>query len=745
MASDVPAYLKASELLKACWITSGPTLVAFGGQRLLIAYPLHISKGQHSSERWIDPRYLECQWEVYVLNLSNNKEDHVKVLFCGERRSGVGPEVIIGLSNASFNQLETQSSKRPSPYIRLDLLSLPWSIYDNEPVEVESLNIGSSLWQQSSSDTVSRLGIGFFPADLDPYVVSCSELIPAVSSMGTDSSSDLPPRDALVPEVSHDLVIGTTDKRLIRCKNGEVTVVIDLEDVPSSLHFAVMAGGQGVLFVKSNSMEGRVVAMCLETHRRLQVWMGIENIGIGDYQMIGHEQVALLQKQNTSCGFHHSTPSLCPVDLVITDLRQCILLESNTEKAAEEQRIINMKAMRRELETRNVAGVSQLKNAEKEREKKAELLLSSCQLMQTIAGQHGLPKQMARALQIDAYMLTKTQNSSISLVQAKGVYTMVCGRMLTVMIHVQSIAPRNLSLNNVSLMLTTLQGQLHGMSSSLKLLLPDDGVKRLIVAVPLSIAMFKNQIINVVLTAVVSFTEEHKAHASRACNLHFSVKDQHSSQGVVAKESDYGTLQWNFMQWIFTVQLNESALCGNCEPELSPLSKREVCDWRQLWVTNIEEKCAYLPEIIKGALKMFDRPGYQNADYPVRAKELVSRGLFAWADATVLCLQNVSMITLRAEASEDLELMLHLLITHLKAHHFKLLPPLSSPDVLKCVGQVVHALLKEIASILSLINIKESGAMQHSDRVCPFTVSSNLKKAQILTDQLLIMLLSFNN
>eukprot|EP01018_Ginkgo_biloba_P016460 Gb_41041 [translate_table: standard] len=96
--------------------------------------------------------------------------------------------------------------------------------YSDQPMKQSWVKI----YQKSASLLCNEL----FPATLNPFSISCSRLVPADPPSLVSIVSKL---DRQHPERFPDIIIGTYDCKILKCRHGKMIADVSLENIPLSL------------------------------------------------------------------------------------------------------------------------------------------------------------------------------------------------------------------------------------------------------------------------------------------------------------------------------------------------------------------------------------------------------------------------------------------------------------------------------------------------------------------------------
>lgn len=271
-------------------------------------------------------------------------------------------------------------------YIRMDLYSLGcYLLHKAQNNPCHSMN---QTWVKIYEKSASLLCNELFPTDLNPFAISCIKLVPADPSSLAFTALGL---DRQQSKSFPDVIIATYDCKILKCRHGKIVADAFVKDVPLSLAFAAVAGGQGVLLATLSGADQNVIAFCCETLQQLQVWSNVANVAVGDFQLAGHEQVLLVK-----CPSSYK-PGPFPLEeflnsIFITDFRrfgfvglsdQQQELKFSERFQAIDHKSRHMQAVARFLEARIEAGRLQEQHLQLLMEKKE----ASCEIfMQTYGG-----------------------------------------------------------------------------------------------------------------------------------------------------------------------------------------------------------------------------------------------------------------------------------------------------------------------------------------------------------------------
>ncbi|XP_057839860.2 uncharacterized protein LOC131049802 isoform X2 [Cryptomeria japonica] len=453
-----------------CLLTNGPTTIALVSGKILLMYHHHVRDSKHFHDEY---KAVEPMWIAYILNIDQICVDaDIRLLFAHDGNSACTPEVVLGISNVSKSlmscQRANQNLRRSNvdwKYIRLDLYSLGCYMLQLNIAENYSNYSVEQPWMQMYKETDSLLCNEIFPADLNPFAISCIKLVPVDPLSLVADSSVL---EGTKSESFPDIIIGTYDHKVLKCRHGKIIANAYLNDAPVSLNFAVVAGGQGVLLATIASSEQNVIALCCETLQQLEVWSNVGNVITGDFRLVGHDQVLLLKSPA------HCKLGIFPMEdllssIIITDLKwygfsglndlqQELKFADSFEATVHKSQHIQTVA--RFLETRIEAERSQEKQLKLQMEKKKHLLESSCELMEGLTSRHSLAFVEQNSLLESKNSKSKIKGGHLPLVELEQVYHALQGRTWFIVIGIWSRVPRGLILDKATLLLVTVKGQI---------------------------------------------------------------------------------------------------------------------------------------------------------------------------------------------------------------------------------------------------------------------------------------------
>eukprot|EP00249_Psilotum_nudum_P024307 c29148_g1_i4 orf=238-2658(-) len=661
--------------VEECWITDGPIVVAVCKEVLLVARPWIEHKFPDCSSYKRVDRTKEQSWDAYILSLKDFGDGiHIRTIFCGDLKNFAEPELLMCIQSLPVeDSLKTTLPARSNNewvYIGLSLHTVSFS--NGQPASYEG-SPSQLCWWEIPCKSVFKFCNDLLPLELHPDLISCVEFVPANPYTTVTSLSSWPYQSSDLAAVASDLVVGLHNGKLLKSRHGCIIAEVDLRDSPFSLQFAVVAEGQGILLVDFNTMENKVVALSAETLEELQAWTGIQNATAGDLQMLGHEQIVLLMNSKSEHEIAASFNDECFASMQITDLRRSICVDVNGQlhelecrgTAIKDHKSHSLKAIAKSLQLRVEAGLAHLCQLEKQRAGKVAILQSSCQLMQDMVMQHNFFETSTTLSKPseESGMLSLPRKSRY--VEATLFQQGTCGRTWFVIIDIRNVGPRGTVLHNVSLLMTTIQGQITSSSSTVESLSAGEGCKRLVAAVSLSNMPIVTYLpmVNVIASTVVSWD-----------GAGFGMQESKglSVEVDIENSEKYERNQRFHAEWICNIQVDSMNLTRSSEPENIPLDFRQVAPRFSFFIKarTKEERMLFI-DAFQSILQMKLR---QSSD-PTESKlndnstqEFVSAKCMLWADATVLSIGDIHGVTLRAEDFHHLTALKACLLAKLEDH-----------------------------------------------------------------------------
>eukprot|EP01018_Ginkgo_biloba_P016461 Gb_41040 [translate_table: standard] len=541
--------------------------------------------------------------------------------------------------------------------------------------------------------------------------------------------------------------------------------------------FAVVTEGQGVLLATLAGVEQKVIAFCCETLKQLQVWSSVANVVVGDFQLAGHDQI-LLVKSLASAEPKSFSVENCWDSMFITDFKKSEGFEGIHQKSR------HVEAVARFLEVRIEAGKFQEKQLQLQMEKKEDLLKSSCQLMEEMIARPILASIEERSLLARNHSKSIMKGNGLHLAKIEHLYHGLQARTWLLVISVRSIAPRisesslpknsnygtcfslklmsfilarvsacrGLILDNATLLLTTVQGQIAGSTSTVRSLNAQDKSYKFVVAVPLRnfMAFASFPVVNIMLTAGLTCEDiVHHQATEISCHEHNPSYRKFGS-GVEEKHMCLHT------EWLGRICIDKNDLIRQFVPTVGE---------NQLFILRprAENDPLKLPSEIKSVLSM-EYCGKEYGDLEVmksRTCELVTASTCPFGQATICIFKDAALVSLCAEDHELLSCMASLLIAHF-GHHIQIITlslyslqsfllhcgcfkivlydivqSISCEDMLEYLFSFIGMLLGELA--LKGCNHKSNQSEPGQNPI----VEEHLRNSELLTDQTCLHLIPF--
>jgi hypothetical protein len=506
--------------------------------------------------------------------------------------------------------------------------------------------------------------------------------------------------------------------------------------------FAAVAGGQGVLLATLSGADQNVIAFCCETLQQLQVWSNVANVAVGDFQLAGHEQVLLVK-----CPSSYK-PGPFPLEeflnsIFITDFRrfgfvglsdQQQELKFSERFQAIDHKSRHMQAVARFLEARIEAGRLQEQHLQLLMEKKKHLVKSSCKLMEEMIvrpiwafiEKHSL---LARKKSVSV------KRNGLHLMEIEQLYHGLQGRRWLLLIGLRSKAPRGLILDGATLLLTTVQGQIAGSTSTVRIIDVEDKLYKFVVAVPLrnftAFSCFPS--VNVMLKAWLTY-EKGVHHQSTGSPGH-EHNPPHKKFSYVFEE----TRRYLHTEWLGRICIGQNDLIRQFVPKGLSHAIREVGE-NQLFIFRAKavNDPFQLPYEMKSVLCMDFCGKEQNYLQMIQGGtcELVTRSSHPFGHAYIYIFKDITLLTLCAEDSELLSCMGALLISHF-GHQYDIFHSGTFEHMLESILTFTGTFLQELG--LGVFTLKSSHAVQGEDQ----TMQDHLKVLESLTDQACLHLIPF--
>ncbi|KAH9318218.1 hypothetical protein KI387_019987, partial [Taxus chinensis] len=537
-------------------------------------------------------------------------------------------------------------------YIRLDLYSLGCYV-----LNIAQNNSDYSVEQLWNSD--SLLCNEIFPTNLNPFTISCLKLVPVdPSSLASDASG-------LERGSFPDIIIGTYDYKILKCRHGKIIADAYLTNVPVALTFAIVAGGQGVMLTTLANTEQNVIALCCETLQQLEVWSNVGNVITGDFQLVGHDQVLLVKGPLHSKASTFSLKDLL-CSMIITDFKRSGFIGLNDSqqelKFADRFEAISHKsrhiqAVARFLETRIEVGKSQEQQLKLQMEKKKHLLESSCELMEGLTSRHNLTFVEENSLVESTNSRSKVKVGGLHLVEIEQAYHGLRGRTWFIIVGVWSRVPRGLILDEATLILVTVEGQISGSTSSIRRINTRDKLYKFVVGVPLQnfMAFPCFPVVNIMLKAWLT---------SEETVYHQPAKSAAEEHGLSRSNIVEGTQRRLHTEWIGRICIQKNDLIRQFVPQGLSHVIRGVGESQVFMFKPKGENDPFtLPCEIKSALCMdYSRNEYNNLQVKEsRICELVTLSTSPLGEACIYIFKDVAFLSLYAEDSGFLSCMAALL------------------------------------------------------------------------------------
>lgn len=732
-----------------CLLTNGPTIVASMCGKILVVYPNYVGDIKHgdqchSSEFWGEYKDVEHSWVTYIVNFNEiiNGAD-VKVLFAHDGTAASTPEVVLGTNSACMDIMSPQQETNNLQglqvgwqYIRMDLYSLGCCLLHK--AKNNSCHYMNQTWVKVYEKSTSFLCNDLFPTDLNPFAISCIKLVPADPSSLAFTALGL---DKQHSKSFPDVIIATYDCKILKCRNGKIVADAFLKDVPLSLAFAVVAGGQGVLLATLSGADQNVIAFCCETLQQLQVWSNVANVVIGDFQLAGHDQVLLVKSPSYKPGPFPLEEFLNSI--FITDFKSFGLvglsdrqqeLKFSERFQAIDHKSRHMQNVARFLEARIEAGRLQEHHLQLLMEEKKHLVKSSCKLMEEM-----IVRPMRSFFEKHSPLARKKYESikgnGLRLMEIEQLYHGLHGRRWVLLIGVRSKARRGLILDGATLLLTTVQGQIAGSTSTARRIDVEDKLYKFVVEVPLrnftAFSCFPS--VNVMFKAWLTY-EEGVHHQSIGSPVH-EHNPPHKKFSYVFDE----THRCLHTEWLGRICIGQSDLIRQFVPRGLSHAIREVGE-SQLFIFRPKAVTDpfQLPHEMKSVLCM-DFCGKEYDDLQMikrRTCELVTRSSSPFGHAYVYILKDITLLTLCAEDSEFLSCMGSLLISHF-GHQYDVCQSGTFEHMLESILAFTGTFLQELGP--GSFTLKSSHAVRGDGQ----SMDDHLKVLELLTDQACLHLIPF--
>ncbi|KAH7440067.1 hypothetical protein KP509_04G089600 [Ceratopteris richardii] len=454
---------------EGCWLVNGPVvMVQVHGKVMVVQYSA--SDRLQCFGTSLAVADIDGDWHALLLNFDDIKMiKGIRFLYFGELGAFQADKMLLSLQISSKAEIAPSCS-----------FTLPGH---NDGGFIEGLNFVSISTSEMShkiskcicnSEKVKELEV------LQNLLEVCNDLFPSDICLDLISCICFIPRDsdacyALNLESSyHDVVVGDWSGKITKYRMGAVTAEIDLNNASISIKFAVVAEGQGILLCTADETVGGVSALCAETLHLLKAWEAVEDVVIGDFQMVGHDQLLLLSKSLGSEGLgHYLTPEQ------LTDMKaQEFIPPVFSVEAKYSHKAEKIRAIADCLRSRMEAGLIQCRGIVDQIVERADLIKSSCVLLQEIANRNSLSLLPDRD---DSHMFSPTRQFLDASVLRHG----LCGRNLFLVVMVENIVPSDVLLKDVSLSLSMIGGPVSGSTSVIKSLCRTDGKKHLVASVSL--------------------------------------------------------------------------------------------------------------------------------------------------------------------------------------------------------------------------------------------------------------------
>lgn len=643
------------DAIQDCWLADGPLFVA---QRDGKFATVSNSVCQRSDSFKITDHTRERFWNASMLNLEGICDTGmIRALCFGDLKAFAEPELLlcIQLSHPIDFDATAQRVRAEWDFVTLPLGSLAFSNSGNTIYHNYSPN---SSWQQIPLENGIRACNQLFSRDICPDLISYIEIVP-MDPVTTVSSLHTSPCDIENGEIMHDIAVGFWDGKIVKYRLGNAVAKCELEYPPISLHFAIVAGGQGVLLAVLDGKQNEVVALCAETLKILREWTGVQDVVVNDFQMVGHDQLLLLSSlpegkvQSTSLSDNFS------MSMQLTDMEKSFSsgLQPPAQPelpgaASEAHKIHSLKAISQCLKSRVEAGLAQMKQLEQQMETKAELVQSSCKLLQDMVVKHE-----SSAAPPDVGPNEKL-GSRRGFVQASVRQHGMCGRTWFLLVDVQNIAQEGIILHELSLSLTTVRGQISSSSSVVKSLSTTEEKNHLVAAA--SVMNLPNvsslPTIHIMVNLKVS-----KGNSGHSLHLLPAIHTQEVREGRY----------WMHTAWVGQVQIDGIHITGCLEPASVPLEFREVASTHTFIIqTSSEEQIMQVVDAMKLILNMEERKNSDDMQFRLqkgRRHELVAKHSLLWADTTITSSGKIHMVTMRAEDTKHLSVLKACLMTKLES------------------------------------------------------------------------------
>ncbi|KAL3685062.1 hypothetical protein R1sor_003084 [Riccia sorocarpa] len=323
---------------------------------------------------------------------------------------------------------------------------------------------------------------GKFPLHIAYFFIACVH--PVARGPFTNGHDD----------ASQYLFVGTTDKRLLKCRDGQIVDFMHLESVPVKLQFGVVAEGQGVVLASLEGLQQNLLAVCPESLQILQDWSNVWRVVVDDFTSSGHDQIVLLSVgSSASEGF--CTPSAqLNVNFTVVHGFSTVTVEGVQQgsqqhlaetKAINDSKMSGMETICKALQKRVQSGLAELQVTTSERDSKELVRISSCLLQNLIT--RSVFEQNANPC-LEGFSSSKSiyAQERLELVRATKAWSRVCGTSWFLLVEIERTAAArpDAGLHDFSLMLTSLNCSIKGKSSVLKSLTPGDGTASLVLKAP---------------------------------------------------------------------------------------------------------------------------------------------------------------------------------------------------------------------------------------------------------------------
>lgn len=691
--------IKSQWAIEGCWLLDGPVFVAQKGGKFVIVHTL-ICKKLLCSDTSVDTDQSDNRyWNGYVLNLEGIGDNKgVRALYCGELKAFAEPDLLLSIQFPFGDDFESIPSHRFRSGWNFVRVHAGYLERDNTK-EYCGLNMS---WHQIPLENSFKVCNHLFPSDMCPELISCLGVIPkdpvtTVSSLA-NPAYHVEDHNALF----YDIVIGFWNGKIVKYRTGTVVAESELEDAPISLKFAIVAGGQGILLCVLNGELSTVVALCAETLHILRAWSGFQDALVGDFQMIGHDQLLFLSLSSENDAPSKTSVNSYLMPQQLTDLKICYFSSlqepsqpDSSVGASEVHKIQSLNAMAKCLQSRVEAGLVQMKNSEEQRATKAELVHSSCKLLQEMTIKHesfqALPEFSGHVAKPD--FLGKVMQASI---RQHG----TCGRTWFLLVDIQNVSQEDIVLHDLSLSLTTIRGLISGTSSVVKSLCAMDKAKHIVAAVSLidlpDASTFPTIHILLGVTVSIGAASCKRLTLPAAGNL----------------EDGKGNCCAHTV-WIGQVDMANILNTGCLDPTAVPLEFRKVALQHTFMIQGTsEEQYMEVLNAIKATLKMEYRVDMHRLKHdPVH--ELVASQGALWSDATIFSAGKTHMVILRAEDSKHLSALKACLMMKLE-NELQFHITAAYPEILKAALRFSDVFKEELKHKKSLL--KESDHAMLCDR-----------------------------